>query len=86
MAAADVVLVDADVVAAATTHTVRKLLHAPWLTLSAPPSLTMTSLSTATLSLTMRCLSIPTLWPLARGTRRGSSCTRCVARSWRRRR
>jgi len=30
LAAADVVLVDADVVAAATTHTAKQTLHAPW--------------------------------------------------------
>jgi len=30
LAAADVVLVDADVVATATTHTAKQTLHAPW--------------------------------------------------------
>jgi len=84
LAAADVVLVDADVVAAATTHMARKLLHAPWLTLLAPPSLTMTTVSTPTLSLTMRCLLTLTLWPPPR-TRRRRLCTRRGAHYWRRR-
>ena len=72
VAAADVVLVDADVVAAATPHTASKLLHAPWSTLLAPPSLTMTSLLT------------PTLWPPPRRTRPGNCCTSRGSRCWRR--
>ena len=78
------VLVDADAVAAA-THTATQTLHASWSTLLAPPLLTMTSLSMLTLSLTMRCLSTPTLWPPVRRTRRGNSCTRREARCRRRR-
>jgi len=66
------VLVDADAMAAA-THAAKQTLHAPWLTLMAPPSLTMTTVSTPTLSLTMRCFATPTLWPPARHTRRGTA-------------
>jgi len=61
------VRVDADVVAAA-MYTVKQMRHAPWSALLVPPSLTM------------RCVSTPTLWlPLRkrrgrRGTRRGARC------------
>jgi len=64
------VRVDADVVAAA-TYTAKQTRHAPWSALLVLPSLTM------------RCLSTPTLWlPLRtrrsrRGTRRGARCWCC---------
>ena len=74
-------LVDADAVAAATTHTARKLLHASWSMLFAPPSLSMTALSTPTLSLTMWCSSTPTLWPPPR-TRRSRRCAHRGVRCW----
>jgi len=52
LAAAELVLVDADAVAASTTHMEKQTLHAPCSELSAPPSMSKTCLSTPTLSLT----------------------------------